>query len=285
MRMYVVTDLEGVAGVYQWENRTDTSPENQERRCRQRRWLAGEVNAMADGFRAGGATDIWINDGHGAGYTIDLDLVRPGVRIEHGGNRPQYCTGLDSTFAGLGSLGTHAMGGTPHASLAHTMGTEIKSYSINGIQVGETGYQAFLAGYYGVPYVFCAGDVAACREMEELCPGCVTVPLKVGLSLLSAMTVTPVRARQMIREGAEEAMRRIGQVRPLTIEGPVLFRDEWHTQVFDPANPPQHSRVIDSHTREIEAENMKDFMDKMYGFDPEYKPLWADDPTILERPS
>ncbi len=285
MKMYVVTDLEGVAGVYQWENRQDTSPENQERRCRQRRWLAEEVNAMADGFRAGGATDIWINDGHGAGYTIDLDLVRPGVRIEHGGSRPQYCTGLDSTFAGLGSLGTHAMGGTPHASLAHTMGTEIKSYSINGIQVGETGYQAFLAGYYGVPYVFCVGDVAACREMEELCPGCVTVPLKVGLSLLSALTVTPARARQMIREGAAEAMRRIGQVKPLTIEGPVLFRDEWHTQVFDPANPPQHSRVIDSHTREIEAENMKDFMDKMYGFDPAYQPLWAEDPTILERPS
>jgi len=35
MKMYVVTDLEGVAGVYQWENRDDVSLENQERRCRQ----------------------------------------------------------------------------------------------------------------------------------------------------------------------------------------------------------------------------------------------------------
>jgi D-amino peptidase len=283
MKIYVVTDLEGVAGVYQWENRDDTSLENQERRCRQRRWLAEEVNAMADGFHAGGAADIWINDGHGAGYTIDLDLVKPGVRIEHGGSRPQYCTGLDGSFAGLGSLGTHAMGGTPHASLAHTMGLGIKSYSINGIRVGETGYQAFLAGYHGVPYVFCAGDLAACREMEALCPGCVTVPLKVGLSLLSALTVTPQRARQMIREGAEEAMRRIGTVKPLTVEGPVLFRDEWHKPMFDPENPPQHSRVIDSHTREIEAENMKDFMDKMYSFDPSWRGLWQDDPSVLNR--
>jgi len=281
MKIYVVTDLEGVAGVYQWENRDDITLENQERRCRQRRWLAEEVNAMADGFRAGGATDVWINDGHGAGYTIDLDLVQPGVRIEHGGGRPQYCTGLDGTFAGLGSLGTHAMGGTPRASLAHTMGTAIKSYSINGVKVGETGYQAFLAGYYGVPFIFCAGDLAACRELEELCPGCVTVPVKAGLSLLSALTVTPARSRQMIREGAEEAMKRIGTVKPLTIEGPVVFRDEWHTQQFDPENPPKHSRVIDSHTREIEAENMKDFMDKMYGFDPDYRPLWADDASVL----
>lgn len=281
MKIYVVTDLEGVAGVYQWENREDVSLENQERRCRQRRWLAEEVNAMSEGFRAGGATDVWINDGHGAGYTIDMELLKPGVRVEHGGSRPQYCTGLDNSFAGLGSLGTHAMGGTPNANLAHTMGTEIKSYSINGIKVGETGYQAFLAGYFGIPYVFCAGDLAACQEMEELCPGCVTVPVKVGLSLLSALTVTPARSRQMIREGAEEAMRRIGQVKPLSIEGPVLFRDEWHKPMFDPDNPPAHSRVIDSHTREIEAENMDDFMNKMYGFDPNYRAPWLDDPTLL----
>ena len=79
-------------------------------------------------------------------------------------------------------------------------------------------------------------------------------------------------------------MRIIGQVKPLTIDGPVLFRDEWHKPIFDPENPPKHSRVIDSHTREIEAENMKDFMDKMYGFDPQYRPLWADDPSVLDRP-
>lgn len=281
MKVYIITDLEGVAGVYQWEKRDDTSAENMERRFRQRRWLAEEVNAMVAGFQAGGAEDVWINDGHGAGYTIDIERVQPGVWIEHGGTRPQYCTGLDATCQAMGSLGTHAMGGTPHGHLAHTMGTAIRSYSINGTKVGETGYQAFLGGFFGVPFVFCAGDLAACREMEALCPGCVTVPLKVGTSLTSCVTVTPARARQMIREGAQEALSRIGAVQPLKIEGPVLFRQEWHEPHFDPGNPPRHGRVIDSHTHEIEAENMKDFMDKMYGFDPEYKPLWADDPGLM----
>jgi D-amino peptidase len=276
MKLYVVTDLEGVAGVYQWENRDDVSRENLERRTRQRRWLADEVNAMVDGFHAGGAEDVWINDGHGGGYTTDIERVRPGVRIEHGVPRPQYCTGLDGTFAGLGSLGTHAMGLTPYGLLAHTMGTAIRSYSLNGVKVGETGYQAFLAGHFGIPYVFCAGDLAACREIEDLCPGCVTVPLKVGMGLLSGVTVTPARARQMIREGAEEAVKRIGQVRPLTIAGPLVFREEWKEPQFDPERPPLHGRVIDSHTHEIEAENMVDFMDKMYGFDPSYVAEWKD---------
>jgi len=26
------------------------------------------------------------------------------------------------------------------------------------------------------------------------------------------------------------------------------------------------------------------FMDKMYGYNPDYRPLWADDPSVLERP-
>ena len=42
MKIYLVTDLEGVAGVCFWENRDDVSLENHERRCRQRRWLAEE---------------------------------------------------------------------------------------------------------------------------------------------------------------------------------------------------------------------------------------------------
>jgi D-amino peptidase len=283
MKIYVVTDLEGVAGVYQWENRDDVTRENLERRERQRRWSADEVNAMVDGFQAGGATDVWINDGHGAGYTLDIERVRPGVWIEHGGSRPMYCTGLDSSCAALGSIGTHAMGGTPGGQMAHTMGKEIRFYSLNGVKVGETGYQAFLAGFFGVPYVFCAGDLAACREMEELCPGCVTVPVKIGLGLTSSLTVTPAKAQEMIREGAQEAMSRIGQVKPLTIEGPVLFRQEWHKPLFDPEKPPRYGRVLDSHTHELDAENMVDFMNKMYGFDPDYRPLWWDRPDVVRH--
>ena len=53
MKLYVVTDLEGVAGVYQWENRDDTSLENHQRRTRQRGFLGkggrgGEVSLRRD---------------------------------------------------------------------------------------------------------------------------------------------------------------------------------------------------------------------------------------------
>ncbi len=274
MRIYAVTDVEGVAGVYQWENRDDTSLENHERRCRQRRWLAEECNAAADGFFAGGASEVWFNDGHGAGYTMDMSLMDPRVRVFHGQQRPDYCTGLDEECAALVSIGTHAKAESAPGNLYHTMGLDIRGYWINGVSVGETGYQAFLAGHFGVPFIFCAGDAWACKEMEELIPGCITVAVKEGLSRLSARTVTPQKSCEMIREGAEEAMKHIADIKPLTIDGPVLFREEWHKPVFDVENPPKNKRVIDAHTAEIEADDMVDFMNKMYGFDPDFTPIW-----------
>ena len=280
MKVYLMTDLEGVAGVYQWENRGDTSLENNERRCLQRIWLAEEVNAAAQGFVDGGAREVWVNDGHGAGYTMDISRVNRGIRVFHGGQRPDYCTGLDEECAGLASVGTHAMAGTRFGNLSHTMGGSIRRYSLNGIDVGETGYQAFLAGHFGVPFIFCAGDAYACKEMEELVPGCVTVAVKEGLGTLSALTVHPLKAREMIAEGAQEAMRRVGDIKPLHLDPPIVFRCEYYQPTLDPENPPPGKRVLDSHTFEIEADDMVDFMNKMYGFDPNYRAIWKTDEKL-----
>jgi D-amino peptidase len=274
LKVYVVTDLEGVAGVYQWENRDDTSLENHERRVRQRRWLAEEVNAAARGFFAGGATEVLVNDGHGAGYTIDIGLIDPRVQVFHGTQRPNYCTGLDETCDAIASVGTHAKAGTGGANLRHTMGQAIRGYWLNGVSVGETGWQAFYAGHFGVPFIFCAGDAWACREMQELVPGCVVAPVKTGTSTLSALTWAPVRAREIIEEAAERAMSEIGEIDPLEVGSPVVFREERYEPSFDPENPPRHSRVIDSHTREVEAEDMKQLFDMIYGYDPEWEGLW-----------
>ena len=57
---------------------------------------------------------------------------------------------------------------------------------------------------------------------------------------------------------------------------------QYRKPLFDPAHPPPHSRVPDTHTREIEAENMADFMDKMYGFDPNYRLQIPSDWTVCK---
>ena len=272
MKFYLVTDLEGVAGVFTWENREDRSRENHERRCRQRRWLAGELGAAAAGLFDGGATEVTANDGHGAGYTIDLDHLDPRVKVMHGRQRPFYCCGLDETFAGTGAVGAHAKAGTPNANLRHTMSLAIRGYWLNGISVGETGLQAFLAGAYGVPFVFCAGDVYACDEMAELVPGCVTVAVKEGLSEEAAITVTPARSREMIRDAAAEAVAKAKEIEPLRLESPVVFREEFYAPVFDPEAPPPVGRILDPHTREIEAPNIVELFYVWRNYDRNWRP-------------
>ena len=213
MKVYMVTDLEGVAGITQWDPRHQgDTPATAATRAKFGVWLAEEVNAAARGFFAGGATEVIVNDGHGAGNTMDVEVLDPRITLFHGTQRPDYCTGLDETCDALASVGTHAMGGTPHGNLAHTMGRGVRYYELNGTRVGETGYQAFLAGYYGVPYVFCAGDEWAVREMQQLCPGCIGAATKIGTGQLSALTCAPARARDIIEEGARRAMGVIGTV-------------------------------------------------------------------------
>ena len=72
MKVYLMTDLEGVAGVWKFEERDDVSAENFECRMRARRLLTREVNAAVAGFFEGGATEVIVNDGHGAVYTLSL---------------------------------------------------------------------------------------------------------------------------------------------------------------------------------------------------------------------
>ncbi|MBM4047898.1 MAG: hypothetical protein FJ279_22585, partial [Planctomycetes bacterium] len=245
-----------------------------ERRARQRRWLAQEVGGAVDGFFVGGASEVIVNDGHGAAYTIDLDHVDRRARIINGQERPFWLPYLDETCAATGLVGAHAKAGTEGARLYHTMSLQIRNWTFNGLSLGEAGLQAAIAGHYGVPFVFLTGDAYACREMEQLIPGIVTVPVKIGLSRLSALQRTPAEARELIREGAKQAMRLIGKIPPFKLQSPILFRDERTQPTFDEENPPPNGRVINSHTREIEATDILDLMHKIYTAYPlGWKPL------------
>ena len=273
MHFYMMTDLEGVAGVCRWEDRQDESIWNALRRQRLHRLLAGEVNAAVEGLIAAGFGDVIVNDGHGAGSTIDYETADPRATYYHGLDRPFWLPFLDESCDATGAVGAHARACTDGANLAHTMSGAIRRWTFNGIEVGETGLQALIAGYYGVPFVFAAGDEHLCREMQQLCPGCVTVAVKQGTSLLSALTTAPERSRELIREGALRAADAIDRVRPLTLDSPVVFRDERKEPTWDEEEPGEATRVINAHIREIEGEDLMDVLMKMYPrYDRDFKP-------------
>ena len=84
MKVYIQSDIEGIAGFCFFENRKDTSMENFNHRQRMRRLLTREINAAVQGAFDAGAEDVIINDNHGSGYNILFEELDTRCRIIHG---------------------------------------------------------------------------------------------------------------------------------------------------------------------------------------------------------
>lgn len=268
MRVYLMTDLEGVAGVWDWDAHASDDPGRHAEQSRMRRLLTGEVNAAIEGFYDAGATEVIVNDGHGAGYTIEIEGVDPRAQVIHGDDRPFWLPLLDARCDATALVGAHAKAHTHGANLCHTMDhRSVRGYWINGISLGEIGLQALIAGHYGVPFVFLSGDQYACEEVSALIPGVRTVATKKGLSLRSACTLAPSEARNRIREGARESLGLLGQVKPLTLDRPLTFREERNGPDFDTTSAPPVGRIIDSHTREIVVADVIELLCVLHGYE------------------
>ena len=60
MRVHIISDMEGVAGIVRWEQVTGGHPMYEEGR----RLYTGEINAVVRGARAAGATEVVVMDCH-----------------------------------------------------------------------------------------------------------------------------------------------------------------------------------------------------------------------------
>jgi D-amino peptidase len=279
MKIYMMTDLEGVAGVTDFEDRATDSHDNHETRMRMRRLLTGEVNAAVEGLFAAGATQVIVNDGHGAGHTIDFEQLDPRAQVIHGHERPVWLPLLDETCHATLLIGGHAKASSPPGVAYHTMSKGVKDWTINGVSIGEMGLQALIAGHFGVPMIFVSGDAHACREIGELIPGIVTAAVKRGLSRRAAVSWPPQKARELIRDGVQQAIQARDRIRPLRLEPPLIFRDERYDESWPRPREDRDVRVLDHNTREIRADGIPDLLHKLYGYPREYRfPSLADDP-------
>jgi len=93
MKVFLSTDMEGTAGVVDWQQCVGDGPEAQAGR----KLLLAEVNAAIEGAKAGGATQIVVNDSHSTMRNLPADelAVRdevpvPGLR-EPARCRPSTC--------------------------------------------------------------------------------------------------------------------------------------------------------------------------------------------------
>jgi D-amino peptidase len=124
-------------------------------------------------------------------------LLVPGATYLTGLPRQEVLPGLDSSFAGMGMLGFHAMKGTPDGVLNHTQSSQSENrYWYNGVESGELVQSAAIAGYFGVPVIMVTGDdnsqQARRHFSQQLCYSCRERDGRVTIGILSKRTVKPL---------------------------------------------------------------------------------------------
>ncbi len=217
MRVHVLSDIEGVAGIVKWAQTGGDQTLYHEGR----RLYTEEINAAVRGAKSAGATEIVVMDCHGAGgdYTFNSllpELLDPDCEFVVQNEWTEYTELLSSGCDAALFVGMHAMAGTPDGVLSHTVSSQAwQSLKFNGTTVGETGINAALCGHWGCPVLLVTGDRAVCREATELLgAGLTTVEVKVGLGRFSARMKTPQRARELIEAGAKQALQDLRAVAP-----------------------------------------------------------------------
>lgn len=239
MKILISADMEGTCGVSSWihvdapEETAAGKPSSQSEYERARLRMVREVNAAIEGAFAGGASEVIVNDSHdGQRNLIGEELHREAKYISGADKSLGMMQGVDlEGIAAVFYTGYHAKAGTPKAPLAHTWSTWLQDVRFDGVSTGEFGINAAIAGHFGVPVVFVAGDDQAVEQTRAFLGDQVEgAVVKKGLSSTAALHLHPEKARDLIRQAAERAMAKIPDATPYRLPAGVTVELEFDHQ-------------------------------------------------------
>ena len=255
-KVFMITDLEGVSGVFSTELQCEPleSPRFQEAR----KLLTGEINAAVDGLLEGGATGVVVWDGHDSSRSLSSLDINPRALLLTG--EPVAPTlELDSSYAAMVFIGQHAMAGAMNGILNHSFSSlGVENMWINNKPVGEIGVRVMLAGTFGVPVIMLSGDAAACEELHALVPQAECAVVKSGASRTAGFMLPHPAAVALIKEKARRAMDRLGEIPPYRVAGPVEAKVQFTTRGVQYFQTREGVEQIDERTWAFRGKDLRD---------------------------
>lgn len=218
LKVFISVDMEGISGVVNWEEVNRDGKDYDYFRT----IMTKEANAAIEGALAAGATEIWVRDSHGSARNILPEMLHRHAKLlrDWSGGFKSMMEGIDETFAAAIFIGYHAKAGTSNALLEHTMSSRnITDVSINNVSLPEAGINALMAGYYNVPVVFVAGELALCKQAKQLFGEVETVATKEGIGN-AALCLHPEVAREQIQAGVKNALSNLSKYKPYKLKPP-----------------------------------------------------------------
>ncbi|BCE06197.1 M55 family metallopeptidase [Bacillus paralicheniformis] len=223
MKLYMSVDMEGISGLPD-DTFVDSSKLNYERG---RKIMTDEANHVIDEAFKSGCREVLVNDSHSKMNNLLIERLHPEALLISGDVKPfSMVQGLDDTCDGAVFVGYHARA-SMRGVMSHSMIFGVRHFYINDQAVGELGFNAYVAGYYGVPVIMVAGDSEAAAEAEELIPNVTTAAVKETISRSAVKCLTPEKAGQLLRERTAYAIQNRGQVKPLTPPDRPVLRIEF----------------------------------------------------------
>lgn len=264
MKIYILTDMEGVSGIVSFDECAPSSPNF----TRSKRLATLEVNAAIEGILSTGDHEIVVFDGHGPGG-IEFELLHKSACLVMGRPVDMLFYMDKEQYDACMIIGQHAMRNTPFANLHHTFNSKtVISLTINNHLIGEAGVAALRAGIYDIPTIFLSGDRAACDEIETIIPNIHTCEVKKGLNTTSAVCLAPEMAREKIKSSAAFAMNHMSDIKPYKLEPPYIA--EWvffDSKELIPYMNKNYCKIIQPNKVQIYAEDMEDLIkNKLWGF-------------------
>ena len=228
MNICIMTDLEGVAGVVDFESQTYSDGKYFEKA---KELLTEEVNACCSGLKEAGVDEILVCDGHGYGGILP-EKIHKEAKLLHGRPEPKLWE-IDKKWDALFLLAHHSMNGTEKGNLNHTFSSRnVVKMELNGKEIGEIGFEVYLAGYFDIPVVFVSGDEAACKEAEGYVPDIEKAVVKWGINRTCAISLSPFKAREVIKEKAKRAIEKADKIKPIKIKGECELIIEYMSSSF-----------------------------------------------------
>ncbi len=254
LRIFISADIEGISGVVAAQEQTSTDGKDY---GRARELMTQEVNAVIEGAVEVGAAEILVNDSHGSMRNILIEKIHPAATLLTGS--PKHLSmmqGISREFDAAIFVGYHSRMGTPGV-LSHTIsGGSVANVWINDILVGETGINAGIAGFYGVPVVLVCGDNVVAEEARSLLPHVRTAVVKEAVGRYAAKCLPPTRVKELLVKSAKEALSNAREAKPWLPGSPVTFKIEFRDSgLAEAAARMPYTKFVDPRTLSFTAED------------------------------
>ncbi|MBC2715211.1 MAG: M55 family metallopeptidase [Desulfobacteraceae bacterium] len=229
MHIGIFADIEGSFGIWRMRQCRMGTPEWQYGRyC-----LTEDVNHVIQGAFDGGADTVTVKDTHELGFNCLPRKLDKRARYVGGHYTTPSLFGKISDYDLVLYVAIHAASGTENAFFPHTHYGIFSEIKVNNTPACEMDIYAAYLGEFDIPVGFVSGEDIAVRQALDALPWAksVVVDKRRDAYTNGEKSIRYLaEGRKQLRQTTARAVKDASQMKPLIINGPIVFEAEFRSK-------------------------------------------------------